>query len=62
MKSHGFIFECTRKAAKANHKLLAKFNYNFEALISAHPGPIVSPGAEFRPISRLEPLLHRHHD
>ena len=45
MKSHDFIFECTRNAAKSNHKLLAKFNYDLAALIKAHPGSIVIPGA-----------------
>ena len=62
MTSHGFIFECTRNAAKSNHKLLAKFDYDLAALIKAHPGSIVSPGTEFRPVQRLHPLLHRHHD
>ena len=62
MEQHGFQFACTRKAAKHNHKLLAKFNYNFPDAIHAHPNSIISPGAEFRKPSTLHQLLHHHQD
>ena len=62
MEPHGFQFFCTRKAAKHNHKLLAKFNCNFVEAIKAYPNSIISPGAELRKPSTLHQLLHHHQD
>ena len=60
--SHGFELECTRKVAKKNHKLLAKFDYDYEELVQAHTGSIIRHGSEFKTTSTLRPLLEKHHD
>ena len=59
---HGYTFECSRKAAKTNHKILKKNIYNFESTIGKFPNSIISPGSEFRPIEKLKPLLESHED
>lgn len=62
MMNHGFKFECTRSAAKFNHKLLKKFNYNLGDLIKVHPGSILHMGVEFRPVQKLQKVLGFNND
>ena len=44
-----------------NSKILKQFDYDLDHLVESHPNSDLSCGSEFRPISILAPLLHRHH-
>ena len=59
---HSFQFECTRKAAKFNHKILKQHDYDLQKVYDNHTGSIISPGSEFRPTSKLRELLQKHED
>ena len=61
LKPHGFKFECTRAAAKYNHKLLKQHKYSLYSIYNHHKGSIIQPGSEFRPIPLLSKLF-QHHD
>ena len=58
MDDHGFQFESTKTAAKKNHNLLQKFDFNLKSLIASHRNSIIFPGAEFGSIQALKTILH----
>jgi hypothetical protein len=55
-------FERTREAAEFNTRRLQEFSFDTNAATQTPVNTILSYGAEFRPISILEPLLSKHPD
>lgn len=62
MAVHGLQFECIRRAAKSNAKLLKKFKYNLAHVIDHFPNSTISLGSEFRSTPILHKLFERHED
>lgn len=56
-----FIFERSSTAATRNSLILEENNFSFEEVIKNSPFNSSSYGSEFRDVTLLEMLLHRHH-
>ena len=54
------MFGFNSTAANHNSALLARFDYDLEKVLQAHPNTTSSYGSELRPVDQLLPLL-RHH-
>ena len=53
-------YKFSNKAMAHEYAVLKQYNCNYDPLVQDHPNSDLSYGNEFRPVSVLEPLLHKH--
>ena len=60
MRTHRYVFENTKEAAKKNIRLLKSNRYDFERAMKKEQGTMLEARSEFRPAHILETLFGKH--